>query len=388
MEEHIIRVEEEDLDNFCDELVDEFDLWYSKECIDLLNKRSKIEILKLIELAREDPETCDQDLLFQILSIPFSNLQAYKKEVRKMFLENFKSNKKDRELYNMEVEKQKQLIVLIKAAQSQVEHFDLHVQKICDAIVEGNTPRKTSKEQPALGETNEDQTTSEIANVIDYDKLKYQKLAGEFLLKSRKVARLRQPDVVAVLGHTRSWVGDIENGRNMTSLFEFHKLCNVYGVTLKDWENFILEKPINFDVTPLGKDLQPLCEAETEYYENKNKELIRPDKASFQQNLASFLRVSREKCGLSRDKVAALGLPQNPLLSDTAFQRTPRSRAASVQYRQYFHTSVRNQDSVCQVWQSVYRYHSDSISQKSSDISFRGYHIDVCHRKHMHRRDI
>lgn len=139
MEEHIIRVEEDDLDNFCDELVDEFDLWYSKECIDLLNKRSKIEILKLIELAREDPETCDQDLLFQILSIPFSNLQAYKKEVRKMFLENFKSNKKDRELYNMEVEKQKQLIVLIKAAQSQVEHFDLHVQKICDAIVEAGS---------------------------------------------------------------------------------------------------------------------------------------------------------------------------------------------------------------------------------------------------------
>lgn len=157
----------------------------------------------------------------------------------------------------------------------------------------------------------------------------YANAIGAFFLLQRLHKGVTREEVGKAMGKSETWCYDIENARIQIKYEDADKLCKYYGASIINLnsfinysnsdilngpdstydlfgDNFIPQAPINFEVTPLGKNLCPLCDVETEYYENKNKELNRPDKVSFQQNLASFLRISRKKCGLSRDKAAEM----------------------------------------------------------------------------------
>lgn len=139
MDDLTIRINKEQLDNFGEEIAAHFDVWLANECFNLFKSKSKVELLKLIDLAKECSDfdgAAFIELLHQMLQLDF---EFYKNSFKELFLDYFKENKSVNDLYRLEIEKQEQLIELIKTTQYQVEHFDQHVQKICDAIVEAGS---------------------------------------------------------------------------------------------------------------------------------------------------------------------------------------------------------------------------------------------------------
>lgn len=65
------------------------------------------------------------------------------------------------------------------------------------------------------------------------DKNIYKK-TGAVLKKARKQKKLTLEDVAKTMGKSKSWIGDIESGRNRIYFDDILKLCELYEADIDD----------------------------------------------------------------------------------------------------------------------------------------------------------
>ncbi|MFR6153296.1 MAG: helix-turn-helix domain-containing protein [Faecalibacillus faecis] len=65
------------------------------------------------------------------------------------------------------------------------------------------------------------------------DKNIYKK-TGAVLKKARKQKNLTLEDVAKIMGKSKSWIGDIESGRNRIYFDDILKLCELYEADIDD----------------------------------------------------------------------------------------------------------------------------------------------------------
>ena len=60
------------------------------------------------------------------------------------------------------------------------------------------------------------------------------KAQGRAFKEARSKTRLSQSSAASKCGHGKQWLSDIENGRNNIMFYDAYRLCEIYGISIKE----------------------------------------------------------------------------------------------------------------------------------------------------------